>query len=65
MRTEHIGPEELLVGAKVEFDGGLSMDELAGVVNDVEKALREAVPEARIVYIEPDIARAVAAEPAH
>jgi cation diffusion facilitator family transporter len=56
MRTEHIGPEELLVGAKVEFDPGLSMDELAKAVNDVEGALREAVPEARIVYLEPDVA---------
>jgi cation diffusion facilitator family transporter len=58
MRTEHIGPEELLVGAKVEFDPDLSMSELAGAVNHVEAAVRAAVPEARIMYIEPDIAGA-------
>ena len=29
MRTEHIGPEELLVGCKIEFDANLRMDELA------------------------------------
>jgi cation diffusion facilitator family transporter len=61
MRTEHIGPEELLVGCKVEFDGGMTMDELAAAVNDVEAAVRAAVPEARIMYIEPDVAVGVAA----
>jgi divalent metal cation (Fe/Co/Zn/Cd) transporter len=57
MRTEHIGPEELLVGAKIEFDPALSMSELAGAVNAVEGAVRTAVPEARIMYLEPDITR--------
>jgi cation diffusion facilitator family transporter len=57
MRTEHIGPEELLVGAKVEFDPALSMSELASAVNAVEGAVRTAVPEARIMYLEPDIAQ--------
>ena len=66
MRTEHIGPEELLIGAKIEFDGALSMGELATAVNDVEAAVRAAVPEARIMYLEPDIATVAAAteEPA-
>jgi divalent metal cation (Fe/Co/Zn/Cd) transporter len=59
MRTEHIGPEELLVGAKVEFDPALSMEQLAEAVNTVEGALRAEVPEARIVYIEPDVSGAV------
>jgi cation diffusion facilitator family transporter len=58
LRTEHIGPEELLVGAKVEFSPALSVAQLAAAVDEVERRLREQVPAARIVYIEPDIARA-------
>ena len=54
MRTEHLGPEELLVGAKIEF-APTWMDELADAVNEVEAAVRAAVPEARIIYLEPDI----------
>ena len=47
IRTEHLGPEELLVAAKLEFDGDLSIRELADVINDVEAAVRKEVPEAR------------------
>src|SRR5947207_2387605 len=49
IRTEHLGPEELLVAAKLEFDGDLSIRELADVVNDVEAAVRREVPAARVI----------------
>ena len=58
LRTEHLGPDELLVAAKVEFASELSMEQLAGAINDAEEAVRAAVPSARLVYIEPDIFRA-------
>jgi cation diffusion facilitator family transporter len=57
IRTEHLGPEELLVAAKVELDGGLSTRALADVINEVEAAVREDVPEARVIYLEPDVVR--------
>jgi len=57
LRTEHLGPEELLVAAKVEFDGELSMRALADVINEVEAAVRNEVPEARVIYLEPDVVR--------
>jgi cation diffusion facilitator family transporter len=60
LRTEHIGPEQLLVGAKLQFDGSLSIDQLAGVIDEVERRVRAAVPEAGLIYIEPDIARGAA-----
>lgn len=60
LRTEHIGPEELLLVAKVEFDGSLTMRELAAAIDEVELAIRTAVPIAKQIYIEPDITRAVA-----
>ncbi|MFL6206708.1 MAG: cation diffusion facilitator family transporter [Acidimicrobiales bacterium] len=55
LRTQHIGPDELLIGAKVAFADGLSMQELAEAVNRVEANVREAVPEARVMYVEPDV----------
>jgi cation diffusion facilitator family transporter len=63
MRTEHIGPEELLVGCKIEFDPALTMGELASAVDEVEAAVRSTVPEARIMYLEPDITRAATPAP--
>ena len=58
MRTQHIGPDELLVGAKLSFDGNLDITALATAINEVEHRVREAVPTARVIYIEPDIERA-------
>jgi cation diffusion facilitator family transporter len=57
MRTEHIGPDELLVGAKIELVDGLSLPEIVEVVNRVETSVRRAVPMARVMYLEPDIFR--------
>ena len=55
VRTEHVGPEALMVGAKVELDGALSFPEIAAAVDAVEGRLRAAVPIARFIYIEPDV----------
>jgi cation diffusion facilitator family transporter len=57
IRTEHLGPEELLVAAKLEFDGELSIRELADVINEVEASVRKEVPQARVIYLEPDVVR--------
>jgi cation diffusion facilitator family transporter len=57
MRTEHIGPESILVAAKVEFDPDLTMRELADVVDVVEARVRAAVPMAVRIFVEPDVRR--------
>lgn len=57
MRTQHIGPEELLVGAKVEFEKGMSTTEIAHAVDSLENAIRERVPIVGPMYIEPDLMR--------
>lgn len=57
LRTEHIGPEDLLVVAKVEFREDLRMRDLAGAVDLVESNIRQRVPEARMLFIEPDVRR--------
>jgi len=62
LRTEHLGPEELLVGAKLVFDTGLDVPALADAIDAVEVLVRAAVPEARVIYIEPDINRTPAPE---
>lgn len=58
LKTQHLGPEELLVGAKIEFDSSLNMAELATAIDSVEKRIRAVVPYARPMYIEPDLHRA-------
>ena len=55
MRTQHIGPDELLVGAKLELDRGLTSAGIAQAINAAEARVRAAVPIARVIYLEPDI----------
>jgi cation diffusion facilitator family transporter len=57
LRTEHLGPDDLLVAAKLEFDSDLSLEALAAAIDEAERELREAVPIASLVYIEPDVYR--------
>lgn len=59
LRTQHLGPEELLLGAKIEFDRGLSMQELSAAIDSVEVSIRDVVPYANPIYIEPDLRREV------
>ena len=60
MRTLHLGPEELLLGAKLEFAAGLDGSALARSIDAVEAHVRAEVPEARVIYLEPDVARPAA-----
>jgi cation diffusion facilitator family transporter len=57
LKTQHLGPEEILVAAKLEFDSALTLSQLADAINVVEAHVRRAVPAARVIYIEPDIRR--------
>ncbi len=55
LKTQHIGPEELLVGIKVEFDNSLDPDEIARRIDVMEECIREKVPIAKRIYVELDI----------
>lgn len=57
LRTQYLGPEELLVGAKLEFDADLDTAGLAERVDAVEANVRKIAPNARPMYIEPDLHR--------
>ena len=58
MRSEHIGPDDILVATKLQFTGDLTMTELAAIINAIEASIRAVVPEATRIFIEPDIHRA-------
>jgi cation diffusion facilitator family transporter len=55
LRTSHIGPETLLVAAKIGVRGDQTATELAAGINAAEGRIRAAVPIAETIYLEPDI----------
>lgn len=57
MRTLHIGPDELLLAAKLELDAALDFAGVAAAIDAAEAAVRARVPEARMIYLEPDVHR--------
>lgn len=61
LRTQYMGPEELLVAAKIAVAASLPTEAVAEAIDHAEARLRAAVPEARLVYLEPDLDRSDAA----
>jgi divalent metal cation (Fe/Co/Zn/Cd) transporter len=57
LRTMHLGPEELLVGAKIAMPRGATLSQVAKAIDDAEARVRAAVPTARVIYLEPDLDR--------
>ncbi len=55
MKTLHLGPEEVLVAAKIAVDATDSAGEVAAIINRAEVQIREAVPMVTALYLEPDI----------
>jgi cation diffusion facilitator family transporter len=60
MKTMHLGPEELLVAAKIAVPPTDSATEVARVIDAAEARVRAAEPIARVIYLEPDIDHGVA-----
>lgn len=59
IRTQYIGPDELLVAAKIALESGLDTSEVAQAINDAEHRVRNKVPAARLIYLEPDLDRSL------
>ncbi|MDQ3576618.1 MAG: cation diffusion facilitator family transporter [Actinomycetota bacterium] len=57
IRTQYIGPDELLIAAKIEMRPGMVLEEVAAAIDDAEARIRAAVPAARLIYLEPDLYR--------
>jgi cation diffusion facilitator family transporter len=57
LRTQYLGPDELLVAAKIAIPRTTVMDRVADAIDEAERRVRQAVPEARLIYLEPDLER--------
>ncbi|HEV2638077.1 MAG TPA: cation diffusion facilitator family transporter [Actinocrinis sp.] len=57
LRTMHLGPEELLVAAKIGVRHDDTALAVAKAIDGAELRVRTAVPTARVIYLEPDIER--------
>lgn len=55
LKTMHLGPEELLVAAKIAVDQCDTGAQIASIINGAERRVRAAVPIATMIYLEPDI----------
>jgi cation diffusion facilitator family transporter len=55
MKTLYLGPDELLVAAKLAFSASHRFADVAADINSVESRIRAAVPSAQAIYIEPDV----------
>ena len=57
LRTLHVGPDELLVGAKISVSSNATAQDIVTGIDAAEKSLRAQLPSARYVFIEPDFHR--------
>ncbi|ODU79917.1 MAG: cation diffusion facilitator family transporter [Microbacterium sp. SCN 71-21] len=58
IKTLYLGPDELLVAAKLGFAADLPLARVASDIDAIEARIRAAVPIARVIYLEPDLYRA-------
>jgi cation diffusion facilitator family transporter len=59
LRTQYLGPEEMLIGAKIALAPGCDLATVAKSIDEAEARMRAAVPAARVIYLEPDLDRAL------
>ncbi|MCO4252850.1 cation diffusion facilitator family transporter [Pseudarthrobacter raffinosi] len=57
LKTLHLGPEELLVAAKISVGAAETGRDIAAAIDGAESRIRTAVPMARVIYLEPDLHR--------
>ncbi|OBH15555.1 cation diffusion facilitator family transporter [Mycolicibacter terrae] len=57
IRTQYLGPDEMLVGAKIALVPRLDLAAIAATIDAAEANIRAAVPTARVIYLEPDLDR--------
>jgi cation diffusion facilitator family transporter len=59
IRTQYLGPDELLVAAKIALAASTDLATVAAAIDAAEASVRAAVPAARVIYLEPDLDRAL------
>ncbi len=55
MKTLYLGPDELMIAAKVAFPKATRLVEIATAIDALEADIRAKIPAARVIYIEPDL----------
>lgn len=55
LRTLHVGPDQILVAAKLEFPSDMSFSELSQAIDRAEERVRRAVPRVDLIFLEPDV----------
>ncbi|MFM8240689.1 MAG: cation diffusion facilitator family transporter [Actinomycetota bacterium] len=63
IRTLHVGPDSLLVGAKIGVRDTQTGAGIAAGIDDAESRIRAAVPTADYIFLEPDLDRGGTAAP--
>jgi cation diffusion facilitator family transporter len=61
IRTQYLGPDELLVAAKIALAPNTDLSTVAATIDAAEASVRAAVPAARVIYLEPDLDRSLTA----
>jgi cation diffusion facilitator family transporter len=59
LRTQYLGPEEMLIGAKIALAPDINLASVAAAIDSAEAAVRAAVPVAAVIYLEPDLDRSL------
>lgn len=57
LKTQYLGPDELLLAAKIAIAPGSDARAIAEAIDAAEARVRAAVPQTRVIYLEPDIDR--------
>jgi len=55
LKTLYLGPDELMVAGKLGFASDKTLGEVAADIDAIEARIRDVVPIARVIYLEPDI----------
>ncbi len=63
LRTQHLGPEELLVAGRLRLAPSTTFGDVAATIDRIETTVREAVPAAEIIYLEPGLDQETDREP--
>jgi cation diffusion facilitator family transporter len=62
IQTQYLGPDDLLIAAKIALTPALAVESVAAAIDDAEQRVRAVVPQARIIFLEPDLDRTRVAE---
>jgi divalent metal cation (Fe/Co/Zn/Cd) transporter len=57
LKTLYLGPDEIMLGAKIAVSPNVTAQEIAQIIDDAESSVRTAIPAVRLIYLEPDILR--------